>query len=215
MTVASFVADVLPDARIASTRTGVPVSVVLAQWGIETGWGTSSAWLRGHNYAGVSGAAGVNAYPDRATGLASYISTMNLGFYSSVRSAGTDSAAAAALGRSPWAASHYATAGGAPGSLLAAVMATNNLGQFDGAGATTGANPVTVGIQIPGTGITIPTPSDIAGAVTTTLRPLLLKALFLAGGVTLVVLAGWRAASPALSDLKDKAATAAKTAAVA
>lgn len=211
----SFLASVTPDAQIASARTGVPVAVILAQWAIETGWGTSPAWLQGNNYAGVSYGGSVNSFPDRAAGLAAYINVMNQSDYATVRSAGGDAAAAAALGASPWAASHYADASGVQGSLLDDVITENNLTQYDTGGtATLLASPLGPAGNAAGDvvgGVT----SAAVGSVVDALQPILLKGLLLTGGVALVVLAGWKATTGARATVKNKATQAAEIAAVA
>ena len=48
----AFVAQHLADARQVSARSGVPVSVILAQSGLETGWGLH---VTGNAYFGVKG----------------------------------------------------------------------------------------------------------------------------------------------------------------
>lgn len=227
MSASSFVADVAPDASIASARTGVPESVILAQWGIETGWGTSSAWRQGNNYAGVSPGGKVASYSDRAAGLAAYISTLLQGPYAGVRAAGSADAAARALGNSPWASSHY----GGGGADLLSVIQANNLTQYDsaqpagqaglfaqltqpGAGGTTSAPTATL-TGFPGSGVA----GDIASAVTDkiagALRKPLLTATAVAGGMALIALGGWRAVQPARQAIEQKAQQAGEIAKVA
>lgn len=132
-----FVDDVAGDARLAAARTGVPVSVILAQWIDETGNGTSAAWRVGHNYAGVSPGGHVAAYPDRTVGLAAYVRTLSSKAYDSVRAAAASGpdAAAQALGRSPWAASHY----GGQGQDLLRIIQANDLTRFDDPSAPAGS----------------------------------------------------------------------------
>ncbi len=109
-------------------------SVVLAQWGIETAWGTSEAFVNGHNFAGVSSGGKVLAYANYAEGLAAYIWVLGLDYYAAVRAAHDEGpvAQAHALGASPWAASHYRAAGSdVDGSLLVDVIADYGLERFD------------------------------------------------------------------------------------
>lgn len=47
-----FISQHLADARIVSLRSGVPISVILAQSGLESGWGRH---VVGHAYFGVKG----------------------------------------------------------------------------------------------------------------------------------------------------------------
>jgi hypothetical protein len=67
--------EVFPSASKAATRTGVPVDVLLIQSGIETGWGTSPAFLQRNNPAGI-GITGPNVtgnvYSSLDAGFADY-----------------------------------------------------------------------------------------------------------------------------------------------
>lgn len=155
----SFITDVLPDAQYASAQTGVPVPVILAQWIDETGNGTSQAWLQGHNYAGVSPGGHVAYYPDRASGLAAYVRTMNAAPYAAVRAAGSIPGAIAALGASPWAGSHY---GNPPGADLSRIVAQDNLAQYDTSGGTSGGTSSTAGPAVTDVSFT----SGLTGALT-------------------------------------------------
>lgn len=135
----AFISDVLATAKSASAQTGVLVSVILAQWADETGWGSSLAWLEGNNYAGVTipGSAlitGVTAFPNRPAGLASYISNLNSSLYTTVRDARTWESQAKALGTSPWASGHYVGYApfNFPGGALVAIIETRVLTQYDG-----------------------------------------------------------------------------------
>jgi hypothetical protein len=138
---------------------------------------------------------------------------MNQNNYAAVRSAGSDSAAALALGESPWAGSHYAAAGGAQGSLLDQVIAENNLTQYDSGQQGSPATNI----------LSIPNPANIPGgiisaganATVNAVRPLIIKGVLLAGGVILVVLAGWKATTGARQAAGAKLDEAAKAAAVA
>jgi cell wall-associated NlpC family hydrolase len=98
----------LKDARAASQQTGVFVSTILAQWGIETGTFSSSAFIHGNNYAGVS-YSGVSSFPTKAAGLSAYIQVLQNSLYDSVRAAVAlgPFAQAKALGRTAWACSRY------------------------------------------------------------------------------------------------------------
>jgi flagellum-specific peptidoglycan hydrolase FlgJ len=75
----SFFTDYLNDAQIASSQTGVLVSVILAQCADETTYGQTlnqqgSVW----NFAGVSSAGKVLSYSSEQAGLSAYIRTLNL-----------------------------------------------------------------------------------------------------------------------------------------
>lgn len=236
-----FVNDVLPDAQIASSRTGVPVSVILAQWANETGWGSSPAFTQGNNYAGVSPGGSVGSYPSRSAGLAAYIQTLLSPLYAAVRSAGSAAGAAVALGQSPWAGSRYDNAyygqgPGGPGSILLGEISANNLTRYDTAGPTTsalhipglgdlpggvfgfGAGPL-FGLGGSGSGPVGNVAGDIANAVTSSLvgaiREPALKAVGTAGAVGLLLLAAWQVSKPVRDQVEEKAGQAAKVAAVA
>lgn len=144
----SFFTQYLSDAQKASASTGVLPSVILAQWADETATGTSSAFVKGNNYAGIS-YAGVSSFPTKAAGLNAYIATLNHSTYASVRAAQGSQNQAVALGASPWAGGHYdyadwvaagKPADGAwtpphPGVDLLSIIRSNNLTQYDGAQA--------------------------------------------------------------------------------
>lgn len=126
----TFINDVVSLAQAASAKTGVRPSVIIAQWCNETGFGTSEAWNVGNNFAGVSPGGVIASYPNKLAGLQAYIDTMNNGYYNAVKDAGKQGAIAQAeaLGRSPWAASHY---GNPPGSDLVSIIEQFNLTQYD------------------------------------------------------------------------------------
>ena len=144
--VKSFINYTLPYARKASAATGWPVSVILAQWGLETGWRTKTYtgfnWgncgampnqptIGGINKPG-SPAAFAYAYSP-SQGLAEYVHVAHLGYYTNVARAahmGGANAAARALGQSPWDWGHY-TNRGDPGSSLLGLMGAYNLYYYD------------------------------------------------------------------------------------
>ncbi|HEX8996969.1 MAG TPA: LysM peptidoglycan-binding domain-containing protein [Ktedonobacterales bacterium] len=143
--VRAFIAYTLPYARKASAQTGWPVSVILAQWGLETGWRTRT--YTGFNWGncgampGQPTIGGINkpgspaafAYAYTPTqGVDEYVHVAHLGYYSRVAAAsrqGAD-AAARALGQSPWDWGHY-TNRGIPGSSLISIMRVFNLYYYD------------------------------------------------------------------------------------
>lgn len=144
--VKAFINYTLPYARKASAQTGWPVSVILAQWGLETGWRTKT--YTGYNWGNCgampnqptigginkpgSPAAFAYAYSP-AQGLAEYVHVAHLGYYTKVAQAARTSgatAAARALGQSPWDWGHY-TSRGDPGSSLIGIMRVYNLYYYD------------------------------------------------------------------------------------
>ena len=132
MSVDSFIAQVEGYAHDASIASGVLPSVILAQWGLETAWGTSLAWSLQHNPAGI----GWNGhtyftYPSIAAGVQGWVRTIFQPDYDAVRAATTRNAQAIALGQSPWAGGHYVAPPGGPGSALLDTIATEGLARFD------------------------------------------------------------------------------------
>lgn len=141
----TFINEVLGDAHAAASHLGIPVSPILAQWCDETGFGTSDAWLNGHNYAGVStlekfqeelgahyGDQGrILFYPNRAAGLAGYIGRWADEVYTDTRRAWQAHShdpyqVAQDVEMSPWAEGHYG------GDGLKRLMMQENLTQYDG-----------------------------------------------------------------------------------
>lgn len=146
------------DALIVSASTGVLPSVILAQWIDETASGTSTAFTSGWNFAGIT-YAGLASFPTEQAGRDAYIQTLNQQVYDPVRQAVGWQAQAQALGRSPWAASHYdyadyvaagQPADGSwtppnPGADLISLISQYNLTVFDAGsaagGGTAGTTP--------------------------------------------------------------------------
>jgi hypothetical protein len=129
MTPEQFFEAALPYADRAHASTGVLVSVILSQWANENGY----RWPPPGNNPGNVGNTehgGMVNYATIDEGVAAYIHTMLLGYYSAVRAAKGPTAQARALGASPWAAGHY---GSPPGTNLIAVINAYNLTRFDGA----------------------------------------------------------------------------------
>ncbi len=141
-----FIQFALPYAQSAHQQTGWPVSMILAQWGLEHGW--SVPGFTGYNWGNVGalpgapevasgGAVGAPAYfayaPTPQDGVNYYVAVAGLSYYSAVAPAarsGGPNAAATALGESPWDATNY-TAVGDPGSSLINLMQAYNLYRFD------------------------------------------------------------------------------------
>ncbi len=132
-----FVMLALPFAVQAHQTLGWPISMLLAQWGLEHGWTAPDA--QGYNWGNTTYAPNCPYQGSRfcyastpQEGLREYIYTARLSFYDSVRAAVAQGAEAVALalGRSPWDAGHY---GGAdnPGSSLLTIMRNFNFYRFD------------------------------------------------------------------------------------
>ncbi len=135
---AAFVAFALPYARTAHAATGWPVSVILAQWGLENGW--QEPRFDGFNFGSVKYdqvcPTTTGGFCDDATaqdGLRDYLICAALPYYSGIAAAaksGGATAAAVALGQSPWDAGAY-THDGHPGDDLLAIMTQFHLTQYD------------------------------------------------------------------------------------
>ena len=133
MTVAAaFFATALPYALQAHVATSVDTSVILAQWANETAYGGPD-WSPNNNPGNVGSYDGqpVATFPTLEIGVDAYIHTMMLDYYVGVRQAVGWMSQAQALGRSPWASSHYTSGGRPPGSELVAIIIDNDLVQYD------------------------------------------------------------------------------------
>lgn len=206
---ATFFAERAGDARLASQRTGVPASVILAQWAVETGYGTSAAFRDGWNYAGVSPGGRIARYSSQAEGLAAYISTLLHPRYAPVRTAGAADSAARQLGRSPWAESRY----GGDGRQLLQVMGSNNLAAFDDPKFTPAIFPILPflpPVLDKGREMLGDKAKDLAGDALgglvdiTGIRETVLVGVGVLGASVLVVAGMWRLAQPAVSGAVDK-----------
>lgn len=142
LTASEFKAKYGETAAACSARCdGLDENVILAQFAIETGWGTSPLCLDHNNLAGIShyngwaNAGGFCSFPNLNDFAVAYGQVMNNGYYSEVlaaaKSGASADAQAEALGNSPWAASHYELNGQKGGSLIAI------LGEFGSSPAQT------------------------------------------------------------------------------
>lgn len=146
--VSKFLANesIIDYALQASRRCGVFPSVILAQWGNETAWGTSEAWTKGKNFAGVSSNGVVLSYTTYAQGLAAYEWVLLRPLYNPIRLAKKGGAIdqAKALGESPWAGGHYEGDGAYayPGGALVEEITDYGLERFDDLDTSNQAPPV-------------------------------------------------------------------------
>ncbi len=143
-TSSAFITTMLPYARHASQVLGWPVSVILAQWGVEHGWTLPDfdGWNVGNTKAfdsptgvcyGAPVVRGFCAPKTPGAGLAIYIHAAQLHYYTGIAAAarqGGPNAAARALGQSPWDAGHY-TVDNSPGDSLLRAMQALNLYRYD------------------------------------------------------------------------------------
>jgi LysM repeat protein len=144
--VRAFIAFSLPYARETSRRTGWPVSMLLAQWGLEKSWRPYT--FTGYNWGNCGAMPGEPAIPGTSVpgspasfafaytpqqGVAEYVHVAHLRYYAGVAPAwrgGGANAAARALGASPWDWGHYTNLN-SPGSSLIALMRAYNLYWYD------------------------------------------------------------------------------------
>jgi hypothetical protein len=144
---AAFIATMLPFAQQLHQDLGWPVSVTLAQMGVEHGWrlpdfdgwnlANSKVFPDPDRDGGVCfRQASVRSFCYASTpqvGVAIYEHVAHLSYYTAIGQAarsGGAQAAARALGESPWDAGHYAL-NGVPGGALIAAMSTFHLNQYD------------------------------------------------------------------------------------
>lgn len=171
----AFANEMAPYAIAASQATGINANVILAQWGNETGWGTSHAWTTNHNPAGIgitgSGVAGKN-YGSIQGGVQAYINFVNGNSrYKAVKAAGVNNpqAQAIAFGNSGWAAGKYDNGGGPGSSLIADMQAFN---APTGVAPATGLTSTPTAASSPTTPGTVDTQQIAPGAsVTTSVQP--------------------------------------------
>ncbi len=121
-------------AKYVNQQTNIPMSVLLAQMAIATGYGTSSEWTSCKN-PGTKDASGT--YPCFSTyqaGADAYAATWKNGHYSSVLFAAKmheiPDAVAKLIGQSPWTTSHYVY-DGVVGGLLISLIQTYDLTKYD------------------------------------------------------------------------------------
>lgn len=132
--------NILKLAKDCHDKTHIPVSVILAQWILETGGFKSNLFRYCYNLAGIkyheayTDSNGFSCYPSLEVAATDWIRTISLGYYDNVRhvSSTTDKVEEvfSALGESPWDAGHYNNGQG-PGSSLLALYKADNLQVFD------------------------------------------------------------------------------------
>jgi flagellum-specific peptidoglycan hydrolase FlgJ len=134
-----FYNKMLPYAQKASNALNIPVSVILGQWAIESGHGTSPLAIGSNNFAGITHVSSSIAIGTSETGkfakykdynqfTEDYIRVMKLGYYDKVRNALGVQETATELGKSPYAGSHY---GSTPGGDLLKIISTYGLTKYD------------------------------------------------------------------------------------
>lgn len=124
-------------ARNVANKTGMPMSVLLAQMAIETSYGTSPLWTGCFNPAGIKWlngtfacygtlAAGADAYANFYLDNSNYAHVL-----AEARLGSSPIQVAYALGQSQWDTSGHYSYGGVEGGLLVNVIQNFNLTQYD------------------------------------------------------------------------------------
>lgn len=155
MSARSYARAIAPAARKASAATGLPVSLIIAHWGIETAWGTSKGARVRNNHAGITRPGvpspdGIHpayaSFPSVDAFAVAYAALLRRRYtkvLAVAKAGGTLTEIAKALGLSPWAAHHYRAkasgdeAGGSSGvrgtegSVLLAAIRRYKLTEFD------------------------------------------------------------------------------------
>lgn len=103
MTVQEFVKKHASEARLAAVSTGVPMEAVLAQWGLETGWGTSRLYREAQNLAGITGSDGYRQYASTQDFVQDYIRLLSTPRYAPVRAVKDPMQVGFALQQAGWA----------------------------------------------------------------------------------------------------------------
>lgn len=132
--------NILSLAKECHAKSHLPISVILAQWILETGGFKSNLFRYCYNLAGIkyhgayTDSNGFSCYPTLQAAADDWVRTISLGYYDNVRHISQSSNVVAevfsALGESPWDAGHYNNGQGAGSSLLALYKA-DNLEVFD------------------------------------------------------------------------------------
>jgi flagellum-specific peptidoglycan hydrolase FlgJ len=145
-----FFTSMAPYAAKASSATGVPIPVILAQWGLESAYGTSEVYKNNNNLAGIKhvsssidsgiSPSGYSKYNSLDQFVQDYVRVMSISYYDNVRQAGTVDGAVSALGASPWAETHYRDSSGQAGGNLMSVIEANELEKYSAA-APAGGHP--------------------------------------------------------------------------
>lgn len=94
---ADFIQKFTPIAQDISQRTGLPVNYVLAQAGLETGWGTSRA-AGNNNFFGISPGGQLASYATPQAGADAYVALMQSPRYAQVPRTGSPAQIGTAMG---------------------------------------------------------------------------------------------------------------------
>ena len=161
-----------PWAKMASQQTGLDANLIMAQWGIETGWGTSYQWNQNHNPAGIgitSDAVQGQYYGGIQGGVQAYVDFINNNpRYQAVIHAGDATAQAEAMANSGYAAGKYTDNSGKVGGSLLETMAAlgtnvNNAEAMTNVAGSTTAAAAPTGTGTGGSNATPPESLNING----------------------------------------------------
>ncbi len=132
---ASFWPEALPWAQQVHSK--IPwlfISVILAQWASETGYGGPDWYLYNNpGNVGDPAAGGQTTFPTMQAGVNEYAVVIQQADYYGLRSCSSPTSQSYALGQSPWAAGHYEADGPPPGEDLVKIISEFDLTQYDGA----------------------------------------------------------------------------------
>lgn len=132
MATTAYMAKMMPYAQKAESGTGIPAAVIVEQWALESGNGTSQKARVNSNHGGIKrskyspsavgqDSGGFAIYSSIDGFVQDYVRVMNLSYYTKVRAAGRTGdivATIKALGASPYDAGHYLLNGVQGGKLL-------------------------------------------------------------------------------------------------
>lgn len=77
MTVQQFCESLYGKAIYAAKTLDINPLIVLSQWALETNWGNSESYIKGHNLAGTETTQGnLGVYPNLSVGIHQYVSDM-------------------------------------------------------------------------------------------------------------------------------------------
>jgi flagellum-specific peptidoglycan hydrolase FlgJ len=110
---AAYFERMFPYAKTASAATNLPTSTILAQWGHETGFGTSDVSKNANNHGGIKFVEGISIssgnygayakYSSLDQFVQDYIRVMNLSYYTKIRNAVSPEDTISAFAGSPYA----------------------------------------------------------------------------------------------------------------
>lgn len=110
MSQADFIKSMQGYAMTAGASLGMPYQVILAQWALESTYGTSDLANRANNFAGIKytdnadfKSGSYSGYNSVTKFVSDYIRVMNLSYYNAVRNAGGIRETIEAFGNSPYA----------------------------------------------------------------------------------------------------------------